>query len=101
MATLKVVLMPSKVDTTSWDYISQNGKPEDVLRFLADNNIDRLGMPGGQGGLEKIAWRMKDKDFFGKVIDLLTSRHVYNDTLWSVRPVAQRAGGGPRVPAPP
>jgi hypothetical protein len=82
-ATLKVVRVPTKVDTTSWDYISQNGKPEDVLRFLADNNIDRLGVPGGQGGLDKIAWRMKDKDFFGKVIDLLTSRHVYNETLWS------------------
>ena len=82
-ATLKVVRLPSKVDTTSWDYISQNGKPEDVLRFLVDNNIDRLGAPGGQGGLDKIAWRMKDKDFFSKVIDLLASRHVYSDTLWS------------------
>jgi hypothetical protein len=81
--TLKVVRMPTKVDTTSWDYISQNGKLEDVLRFLADNNIDRLGAPGGQGGLDKIAWRMKDKDFFDKVIGLLSSRHVYNDTLWS------------------
>ena len=82
--TLKVVRMPTKVDTTSWDYISQNGKPEDVLRFLADNNIDRLGVaPGGQAGLEKIAWRMKDKEFFAKVIDLLSSRHVFNDTLWS------------------
>ena len=74
--TLKVVETPSKIDTTSWDYISQNGTSEQVLKFLQDNNIDRLN-------LEKIAWRMKDADFFKSVIALLAERHVYNNTLWS------------------
>lgn len=81
--TMKVVAQPTKIDTTSWDYVSQNGKPEDVLRFLSDNNIERLGVPNAAAGLDKIAWRMKDADFFAKVIDLLDARHVYSDTLWS------------------
>jgi hypothetical protein len=75
-APFKVVDTPSKVDTTSWDYISQNGTPDQVLQFLKDNNIDRLN-------LDKIAWRMKDADFFKTVTDLLAARHVYNPALWS------------------
>jgi len=74
--SLKVVETPSRIDTTSWAYISQNGTSEDVLKFLQDNNIDRLD-------LEKIAWRMKDADFFKKVLPLLAERHVYQQTLWS------------------
>ena len=30
-----------------------------------------------------IAWRMQDKGFFTKALDLLRRRHVYQDTLWS------------------
>jgi len=73
---LKVVEIPTKVDTTSWDYVSQNGKPEDVLAFLDNDNPVRLN-------LERIAWRLRDKDFFGKVTELLARRHVYNQVLWS------------------
>ena len=72
----KVVDTPSTVDTTSWDYISQNGTTDQVLQYLKDNNIDRLN-------LDKIAWRMKDADFFKTVTDLLAARHVYSATLWS------------------
>jgi hypothetical protein len=75
-ANFKVVDTPSKVDTTSWDYISQNGTPDQVTQFLKDNNIDRLN-------LDKIAWRMKDANFFKTVTDLLAARHVYSPTLWS------------------
>jgi hypothetical protein len=75
-APFKVVDTPSKVDTTSWDYISQNGTTDQVLQYLKDNNIDRLN-------LDKIAWRMKDGDYFKTVTDLLAARHVYSPTLWS------------------
>ncbi len=74
--TLKVVATPSKVDTTSWDYLSQNGTEEDVLKFLQSSNIERLN-------LEKIAWRMKNADFYQKSLALLHERHLYNNTLWS------------------
>jgi len=73
---LKVVETPSKIDTTSWDYVSQNGEPEEVLAFLNNDNPARLN-------LDRIAWRMRDKDFFSKVTELLARRHVYNNVLWS------------------
>ncbi len=73
---LNVVLEPTKVDQTSWDYVSQNGTPEEVLSFLDSHNFGRVD-------LNRIAWRMKDKAFFKKSIDLLRSRFTYQHTLWS------------------
>lgn len=73
---MKVVDTPTKIDTTSWDYVSQNGTPEETLKFLDTDNPNRLN-------LERIAWRMHDKEFFAKATDLLSRRHVYNHTLWS------------------
>jgi len=74
--TLKAVERLSKVDKTSWDYLSQYGSPEEVLDYLKANNIDRIR-------LDRIAWRMHDKPYFETVLALLSSRHVYNHTLWS------------------
>ena len=74
--TFHVVAKLTKVDKTSWAWISQNGTPEEVLTFLGTENIRRVD-------LEEIAWRMKDRDFFKKTIALLDRRHVYHDTLWS------------------
>lgn len=75
-ATFKVVKELSKVDRTSWEYVSQNGTADEVLAFLKDNNVERLN-------LDLIAWRMNDAEFFGKVTALLAARHTYNNTLWS------------------
>jgi len=74
--TMNVVDTPTKIDTKSWDYVSQNGTPEEVLTFLGTDNPNRLD-------LERIAWRMREHDFFVKTTDLLSKRHVYNQTLWS------------------
>ncbi len=73
---LKVVLIPTKVDTESWDYISQHGTPEQVLALLNAQNLNRLN-------LEKIAWRMREQPFFAQTLKLLRERHTYNHTLWS------------------
>jgi hypothetical protein len=75
-ATLKAVAKLSKIDTTTWDYVAQNGTPDQVVQYLKDNNVDRLN-------LDRIAWRMHDKAFFQQITGLLASRHVYEDTLWS------------------
>jgi hypothetical protein len=75
-ATFKVVEKLSKVDTTSWAWVSQNGTPEEVLAFLDKANIHRLD-------LDEIAWRMRERDYFRKTLDLLEARHIYQDTLWS------------------
>ena len=74
--SFRVVPQLSQIDTTSWAWISQNGSPEEVLAFLDQANLHRLD-------LEEIAWRMKDMAFFKRVTELLASRHVYHDTLWS------------------
>ncbi len=74
--TFNVVGRLSKVDKTSWAWLSQNGTPEDVLAFLKTANLRRLD-------LQEIAWRMKDRDAFKQVTSLLDSRRVYHDVLWS------------------
>lgn len=71
-----VVEKPSKIDTESWDFVSQDGTSEQVLALMNRENLFRLN-------LEKIAFRMKDKAFFEAVTKLLRARHVYQNTLWS------------------
>ena len=80
--TLTVLREPTQVDRGSWLYISQNGSQNDVLRYLSNNNIARLECEP-KGGLEMIAWRLKDKTFFVDLTDLLSRRRVYNATIWS------------------
>ena len=75
-ATLNVVEKPSRVDTTSWDYLSQHGTLAQVMQFLNRENINRIN-------LGRIAWRVQDLGVFKTVIPLLQRRHLYNHTLWS------------------
>lgn len=72
----EVVEMPTKVDTASWEFVSQNGSPEEVIQFLNRENVRALD-------LTKIAWRMRNKHFFDQVITLLDSRKFYHPDLWS------------------
>lgn len=74
--TFSVVEKPTKIDTESWDYVSQEGTSEQVLALMNRENIYRLN-------LERIAFRMKDKAFFQAVTKLLRDRHIYQTTLWS------------------
>jgi hypothetical protein len=71
-----VVDQLSRVDRDSWDYISQHGSRDDVLDFLRSRNLHRID-------LSRIAFRMKDRNFFLEVVDLLERRHVYDHVLWS------------------
>ncbi|NQU24829.1 MAG: hypothetical protein HQ567_26400 [Candidatus Nealsonbacteria bacterium] len=71
-----VVEEPSKIDRESWDYVSQHGTDEQVLAYLDEHNLQRTN-------LEKIAFRMADKEFFQTVTERLATRHVYHNTLWS------------------
>ena len=72
----KVVAEPSKVDQESWEYVSQYASADDVLKYLRENNLNRINV-------DRMAWRLTDKDFFAKVMDLLDGRHHFNYTLWS------------------
>lgn len=73
---MKVVATPSKLDTTSWEHVSQQGSPQEVMSFLDSHNVKRLD-------LSKIAWRMRDRTFFQAVLPKLSRRHAYDATLWS------------------
>jgi hypothetical protein len=73
--TLNVVEKPSQTDRTSWQYVSQYGTSEEVLEYLRLQNLHRID-------LGKIAFRMSDRAFFEKTIDLLSQRHAYHDVLW-------------------
>jgi len=74
--TFDVVEKPTKLDTTSWDYVSQHGTSDEVLAFLNRENVRALN-------LDKIAFRMRDRAFFESVTKLLHARHLYQPTLWS------------------
>ncbi|MCY0989073.1 hypothetical protein OV203_18195 [Nannocystis sp. ILAH1] len=73
---LDVVVTPTRVDAKSWAHVSQHGTTDEVLAFLAGANLGRVE-------LEKIAWRMKDRDAFTRVLALLTARRTYHDRLWA------------------
>ncbi|MFO1051292.1 MAG: hypothetical protein U1F36_03630 [Planctomycetota bacterium] len=74
--TLHVVAQPTKVDTTSWEHLSQDGSADEVLRYVDSANLLRTD-------LSKIAWRMRDRDFFTVALAHLRKRHVYDDRLWA------------------
>jgi hypothetical protein len=74
--TFNVVAKATKLDTTAWDFVSQNGTNEEVLAFLVRENVRALN-------LDKIAFRMRTRDFFSAVIKLLQDRHLYHNTLYS------------------
>jgi len=74
--TLAAVDEPSRLDRTSWAHVSQQGTRGEVLEFLRTHNLHRTD-------LNRIAFRMRDKQFFGEVLELLSERHVYNATLWA------------------
>lgn len=76
-APLPVVAAPTKTDTTSWAYVSQNGTKGEVLDYLKTKN---LAMP--EVDLAKIAWRMKDGQYARQVLDVLTARGFYDQELW-------------------
>ncbi len=74
--SLTVALTPSKVDTTSWEHVSQQGTAAEVLTFLDTHNVQGID-------LSRIAWRMREREFFTQALAKLKSRHVYEHTLWS------------------
>ena len=71
-----VVEKLTTIDKASWDYISQFASADEVVTYLESHNVDRLN-------LDLIAFRVRDRAFFDRVIPLLESRHAFNSTLWS------------------
>lgn len=75
--TCRVVAASTKTDTTSWNYVSQNGTKEAVLDYLRTQNLSADSVD-----LSKILWRMKDGAYARQVLDVLAARGVYCQELW-------------------
>ena len=75
--TCHVVAASTKTDTTSWNYVSQNGTKEAVLDYLRTKNLSADSVD-----LSKILWRMKDGAYARQVLDVLAARGVYCQELW-------------------
>lgn len=73
----RVVEKPSKVDTASWRWISQNGTADEVIAFLGTANLSSDAVDLG-----KIGWRMKDDAFARRVFEALDRRGVFHEGLW-------------------
>ena len=74
--SLSVLEKPSTIDTTSWLHVSQRADTETVMQFLDQANLNQLE-------LHRIAWRMRDREIFERVIALLRKRFSFDNTLWS------------------
>lgn len=71
-----VVRQLSKIDTASWEHVSQYGSDSEVFAFLEQNNLGRID-------LELVAWRArKSVDFFRKLIALLEKRHAWSEPVY-------------------
>ena len=69
----RVVRRLSKVDTASWEHVSQQATDEEVLSFLGRTNVARLE-------LEKVAWRSrKSAAFMGRLMTLLRDRNAWSE----------------------
>lgn len=73
---VNVVRSATIVDESSWDWVSQNAEPEAVLAFLANENVERHD-------LRRIAWRMRDREFFDATLELLRERRKFDRVLWA------------------
>jgi len=73
--TFNVVARPTINDPASWDYVSQHGTNQEVIGFLEQHNVYFLD-------LNQILWRLKDADFFRRIVAHLKGRHVFHEGVW-------------------
>ena len=89
---LNVVEEATIIDTSSWEYISQNASDAEVLAYLQSDKVYRVAKQRmdltllnltQSGQLNRIAWRMKTLDTYKQVISILRKKSLYDETLWS------------------
>ena len=77
-ADFACVVVPevTKVDRTSWAWVSQYGTDEEALGLLKTVNFHAEDV-------ERIGWRMKDAAFRERAFAILDSRGIFNEGLWT------------------
>ena len=73
---LEVLSEPKDIDKTTWAYIADWGTDQDVLDYLSKANLQKLD-------LNRIAFRMKDRNFFSRSLELLSNGGVFESQLWA------------------
>jgi hypothetical protein len=73
--TLAVLEAPSEIDTSSWAWMSQQGSDDEALAFIERENIERLD-------LSLCAWRLRDRNFYDRLVSLLERRRHYSREVW-------------------
>lgn len=76
--TLRVTTAEAEEDKASWPVIARDGTADDVLARLASANLHEIEE---DLGLDLIAWRMRDRDFYEKAVAVLRDRLVLPQTL--------------------
>ncbi|MBW2700472.1 MAG: hypothetical protein JRF33_06595 [Deltaproteobacteria bacterium] len=74
--TIMVLDKAEDLDMDSWPWLSQYASPKELLDYLKEANLSRLD-------LERMAWRMRDRDFFDKTLELLERRKIFTSELWA------------------
>jgi hypothetical protein len=74
-AAWQVASEPTTVDPTSWRHLSQRGSLEQVAAFLASANLGRVD-------LARVAFRLKDRAWFERVVGALAARGRFDGALW-------------------
>ena len=64
------------VDRESWAHVSQHGSDDQVIEHLERANLARIG-------LDKIAWRMRERAMFERTLATLERARRFDPILWS------------------
>lgn len=72
---LEVTADAAGSDPGSWAHISQRGSLAEVVAFLDERNLADVD-------LERVAWRLRDRDAYDAILSALERRRVYHPTLW-------------------
>lgn len=75
-STLRVLEAPEDVDKKAWSYIADWGTNDEVLEFLRGANLEQID-------LSRIAFRMKNLDFYRDTIELLSEAGRFHNELWA------------------
>lgn len=64
----------------TWEFLSQKASPKEFLEFFENVNVhDKKKVPN----FEDISWRLRDKEFYRKIVEILQHRRKFTPVVWS------------------
>ena len=73
--SLPVLAEPNEENKESWSYVADWSSDSDVLQYLEEHNLQEMD-------LARIAFRMKNKSFYSKVVELLSASGEFDPQIW-------------------